>query len=130
MDWTVCRVRRGGGSATVNKRQIVRNTGSICDLYFIPQLSELKFGAFLEGGAGIASESLQLKYSNMLESRHLCRQRAMSRQCILLHSAHPRCGLLMLLNCSAHDEQQGEQRAKDIAALSLDQVGIRLEKGA
>lgn len=34
MDWTVRRGQRGGGSATVNKRQIVRKTGLYCRSLF------------------------------------------------------------------------------------------------
>lgn len=77
MDRTVCRGQRGGGSATVNKRRIVRKTGCYLWSPCYTTAVEVKPNWFF---LGIASTSLQLNYSNMSESRHPCRQsRVMSQ---------------------------------------------------
>lgn len=88
-------------------------------------------------GGGIASESLQLKCSSMLESRHLCRQRAMSRQCIFIALSTSSLWFVdvaeLLRGSSAarmmSSTENNVSKPEDIAVLSLDREGIWLEQG-
>lgn len=100
MDWTVCRGQKGGGSATVNKRWIVRKHAAICDLCFIPQLLELKrIGAFLV----VRQQATSLIIST-------CQSRATHKDKIdvtirlLITLTHPLCGLFYMCETCGRQE--------------------------